>query len=85
MYCKELPVAPALKDLVHCILFIQQEKVCNKDLLYFHPATPQSGICFHFQHPIAIYQSNTKTFISQPQTVVVVPQITPILIRSQED
>jgi AraC-like DNA-binding protein len=83
VFCKELSIIPALKDLVHCLLFIQQECPKDKALLYFHPPTPQSGICFHFQHSVAVYESATQTFINQPQTVVVGPQISPVLIQSQ--
>lgn len=83
MFCKELPVIPALRDLVHCLLFIQQESPQDRALFYFHPPTPQSGICFHFQQSIAVYESAAQTFITQPQTVVVGPQVSPVLIHSQ--
>jgi len=85
MFCKELAITPPLRHLVHCLLYIQQESPKAANLFYFHPPTPQSGICFHFEHSISVYKPSKQTFINQPQTVVVGPQVSPVLIRSQAE
>ncbi len=75
-------IVPELSDLVSCMIHIQQDLAMNKDIFYFHPATPQTGICFHFQDRIFLYDSQTQQFVKQPQTIVVGPQIKPVWLHS---
>ncbi|MCT1531699.1 hypothetical protein M3B46_11875 [Sphingobacterium daejeonense] len=69
---------------MHCITYIQQGFPTNGGMFYFHPPTPQSGICFHFHAPISLYNPNTNLFLKQPQSIVVGPQLNPVWIYSKD-
>lgn len=82
MVCIQHPIPDALKNLVNCILYIHKELPAAGKLNYFHPPTPETGICFHFNNRIQVLRHGNPEYELQPQTIVVGPQITPVVLQS---
>lgn len=76
------PIPDELNNLVNCILYIHLELPAGQILNYFHPPTPESGICFHFTNRIHVLKQGFSKFELQPQSIVVGPQITPIVLQT---
>lgn len=81
MICLEKPVPDELKGLVSCIIYMRQDLSKDGQCFYLHPPTPETGICFHFRDRIKVLKPGSHQFEIQPQTLVVGPQISPVLIQ----
>ncbi|MBN7816996.1 helix-turn-helix domain-containing protein [Algoriphagus pacificus] len=83
MKCIEKAIPEELKDLVSCIMYMHEELPDKKKFIYYHPPTPQTGFCFHLNGNMSVLKKGFYKSETQPQTVVVGPQTSPVVIFSE--
>lgn len=77
-----LHINPKLKDLISCIIFTtSRESTSNEKAICLHPATPQTGLCFHLDDGISLRRKEDNKFVKQPTSIIVGQQVSPVSIK----